>query len=196
VFPWLMIAATTLFLPPDWPRRVLPSLALRDGMPAAAPALTSRRRAGLVLLALYVAVQLVVPLRHLAYPGDVHWTEEGHRFSWHMKLRDKDARAAFDLTDREEGRTWRVDPLQYLARRQAEAMAGRPDMILQFARHLAEEARSEGHARVEVRAHAMASLNGRRRQFLVDPSVDLAAEPRSLRPAQWILPLTEPLPKR
>ena len=23
-------------------------------------------------------------------PGEVHWTEEGHRFAWHMKLRDKE----------------------------------------------------------------------------------------------------------
>jgi hypothetical protein len=68
-----------------------------------------------------------------------------------------------------------------------------PDMILQYSHHLAEQKRREGFSDVEVRADVFVSLNGRKRQRIVDPSTDLAKEPRSLRPAQWILPLTEPL---
>jgi hypothetical protein len=42
---------------------------------------------------------------------------------------------------------------------------------------------------LEVRAQVTASLHGRDRQLLVDPTVNLAAEKkRSLRPARWILP--------
>jgi hypothetical protein len=50
-----------------------------------------RQRAPLVLplLAAWLVLQIVLPLRHLMIPGEVSWTEEGHRFSWHMKLRDK-----------------------------------------------------------------------------------------------------------
>ena len=29
------------------------------------------------------------------YPGDVAWTEEGHRFAWHMRLKDKVGAARF-----------------------------------------------------------------------------------------------------
>ena len=36
-------------------------------------------------------------LRHWLYPGNVSWTEEGHRYAWHMKLRDKDCTATFEL---------------------------------------------------------------------------------------------------
>ena len=43
------------------------------------------------LLGVWVAVQVLIPLRHFALPGNVHWTEEGHNFSWHTKLRDKDS---------------------------------------------------------------------------------------------------------
>jgi len=32
----------------------------------------------------------LVPLRHLLYPGYVSWNEQGHRFAWQMKLRDKE----------------------------------------------------------------------------------------------------------
>lgn len=42
----------------------------------------------------------------------------------------------------------------------------------------------------------MASLNGRDPQLLVDPTADLAKERRSMLPARWIMPLTEPLQRR
>ena len=44
---------------------------------------------------------------------------------------------------------------------------------------------------LEVRARVLASLHGRDRQLLVDPTVNLAAERRSLGSARWVLPLNE-----
>jgi hypothetical protein len=81
----------------------------------------------------------------------------------------------------------------YLTARQVRKMRGVPDMMIQFVHHLAEKFRAAGYPDVEIRARARASLNGRRQQLLVDPDVDLASQPRSLAPATWILPLTEPL---
>ena len=40
---------------------------------------------------------------------------------------------------------------------------------------------------------AHASLNGRRKELLINPDVDLATQPRTLNPEKWILPLTTPL---
>jgi vitamin K-dependent gamma-carboxylase len=65
---------------------------------------------------------------------------------------------------------------------------------LQFSHHLANEKRREGYDNVEVRAHVMASLNGRKPQLLIDPTIDLAKERISALPTHWIMPLTEPLP--
>ena len=144
------------------------------------------RCAILVITGAYVALQLLVPLRHFLYPGDVSWTEEGHCFAWHMKLRDKTADALFVVTDPVTLRSWTVRPEHFLPRWQARKMATRPDMILQFSAHLADQARRAGLGRVEVRARVLASLNGRRHRLLVDPAVDLAAQQRSLRPARWI----------
>lgn len=145
------------------------------------------------LLVCYLAVQVLLPLRHFAYPGNVDWTEEGHRFSWHMKLRSKKAAATFLVTNQDNGYVTEVDPLEYLNVRQATKMASRPDMILQFAYFLADKMHRQGVPNVEVRAHVMASLNGRKPQLLVDPSVDLSRQPHNLAHARWIMPLTEPL---
>ena len=199
IFPWFMIAATALFFSPDWPRRLL-----RLGRQPVAVARWRRprlgrrgarewRRAGLALGAAYVAVQVAVPLRHALYPGNASWTEEGHRFAWHMKLREKRGAVRFDVRrGGPDAWAWEVDPRTHLTKWQARKMAGRPDMILQFAHFLAEEASGPAGAPVEVRAHVEASLNGRRPQRLIDPAVNLAAERRSLRPAAWIEPLAHP----
>jgi hypothetical protein len=72
-------------------------------------------------------------------------------------------------------------------------MESRPDMILQFAHHLAREwAQAHGVQGAEVRARVCASLNGRKAALLIDPDRDLARVERSLGHADWILPLREP----
>jgi hypothetical protein len=144
-------------------------------------------------IAVWLALQILVPLRYLIYPGNVSWTEQGHRFAWMMKLRDKDATATFTVRDPATGREWRVEPERYLLRHQAREMEPRPDMILQFAHHLArvwaEQRKVPG---VEVRARVCASLNGRNPALLIDPERDLARVERNLRHADWILPLEQP----
>jgi hypothetical protein len=194
IFPWLMIVATTLFFSPAWPRCLLRRLGLAPGGGASAqPAHGPPHHAVLALLALYFAVQVAVPLRHFLYPGNVSWTEEGHRFSWHMMLRDKHAQAALVRVDRTTGQRTEVPLMRYLTARQGQKMAARPELLQQFARWIAAED-GKGQGQVGVHAVAIASLNGRPRQWLVDPRVDLAAEPRTLGAALWIVPLGVTLP--
>ena len=47
---------------------------------------------------------------------------------------------------------------------------------------------------MRVEARVVVSLNGRKPALLLDQNVDLAAEPRTLKHAPWLLPMTEPLP--
>ena len=151
-----------------------------------APAPIARPLAGLLLL--HLALQLLVPLRHFLYPGRVSWTEEGHAFAWHMKLRGKDAVARFVLRD-PDGGVELVDPLHELPPWKASKMATRPDMVQQYARHLAAQREARGRPRPAVYASVYCSLNGRAPELLINPAVDLAAEPRNLARADWILPL-------
>ena len=194
IFPWLTLAATLLFFDPDWPRQLWRRLTGQPGTSVAAQPAGYRFRPVIVtVLAGWFAVQILFPLRHWLYPGNVSWTEQGHRFAWQMKLRDKAATALFYVTDPVSGRIWRVSPKQYLTGKQVRTMAGRPDMILQFAHYLADQWRQRGFKDVEVRASVKASLNGRPFETLIDPKRDLAAVERDLWSADWILPLTVPL---
>jgi len=214
IFPWFMIAATLLFFPPDWPRALwlrarglaqrlmrvhtpashsAPSAMIASTSLAAHPAPGPGARLLVSFLALYVVAQALIPFRHLLYPGDVAWNEEGHRFSWRMKLREKSHQIIYLAYSPSSGRTWMLPPRDYLTERQEDDLDGRPDMILQLAHHMADDLRARGHADIEIRVRALTSLNGRRRQDLVDPNIDLTTRHRSIWPADWLLPLTEPL---
>jgi hypothetical protein len=197
VFPWLAIWCTLAFFDPDWPRRVF-NWPRREAAPAAGrPGWDARSCAIAACIGLYVAIQVLVPLRHFLYPGDVSWTEEGHRFSWHMKLRSKVALVSFRLTDPETGRTWIVQPGAELSERQTRKMAGDPFMLHQYAHHLADLATQPGKPRVEVRALAVMTLNGHPAEPFIDPDVDLARVPRRLfGRSDWILPQNNELGRR
>lgn len=186
IFPWFMLATLPLFLPLRWWERLWPG-----DSGSAAP--FAHRRVLVTLLALYCAAQILIPLRHFLYPGDPSWTEEGHKFAWHMRLRDKQSVAVFHIKDPESGQEWRVTPGVYLTRRQAQQMPDRPEMILQFSHFLAQKWRERGVQNPMVYAYALVSLNGRDYQLIVDPSVNLAEKSPSLLAADWILPLEQPL---
>jgi hypothetical protein len=210
VFPWLMIAATLLFLEPDWPRRAgilgrraapgrAPGSAPRGAPrgasgtapgPANAPTPGALSRVGRVVLAIYVAVQLFVPLRHVLYAGDVDWTEEGNRFAWRMKLRDKRGEMTFVAVDPAARKVYPLEGLEAaLTPAQRRMMIHDPEMMRQFAHWLGERMNKAGYGNVQVRVRTDISLNGRPKQPLIDPEVDLASVRATFAPASWIVPL-------
>ena len=154
IFPVLVLAATLLMFPPDWPRKACLFFTPRrdDGTRSTPPCISKRRqRLTVAFLVSYLAIQVLMPLRHFLYPGSVHWTEEGHRFAWHMKLRQKRAAALFYATDPHTGKTWQVDHRKYLSTAQSERVGRWPDMSLQFAHFLGDELQKEGYEDIEIR---------------------------------------------
>jgi hypothetical protein len=195
IFPWFMIAATSLFFDPDWPRRLLsiakPSKSIKE-FKAEIPDFKVQKWV-LIPIAFFVASQVFLPFRHLLIPGLVHWTEEGHKYAWHMKLRSKSGRTLFLVRNKQTGEVLEVKPDRYIEDWQEDAMDGNPGMIWQLAQHIKSEHNRMG-IEVEVYAEARASLNGRKYQNLIDPNVDLATAKRSyFGHSEWILPLTVPL---
>jgi hypothetical protein len=178
MFPWIMLAASLVFLPADL--RITGSAGYSSAIP---------RAAGWVLIP-YFALQVLLPLRHWLYPGDVLWTEEGFRLSWRVMLVDKAGGVVFHLRDPATGREWLQMPGDTLTRQQEAQMSYQPDMILQFAHHLEDTYRAQGYGDLEVRAEAIVAFNGRDSQPLIDPTVDLTRYPLSLLHKPFILPLS------
>jgi vitamin K-dependent gamma-carboxylase len=217
MFPVIMSIAALVFFSPSWPRRLLSLLflwirrplpvwlanpasalppAVDDAASSSAP--TNGRwpvgfSLGVAAAAVYCAVQLLMPLRFLAYGGNVLWHEQGLRFSWRVMVREKNASLTFLVRDKRSGRVRYVPPRTYLTRVQEREIATQPDLILQLAHHIRDDFERRGLGPVEVRADALVSLNGRRLAPLIDPAVDLATVRDGVGRASWILP-SPPLP--
>lgn len=189
MFPFIMVAATTIFFEPDWPARVL-------GHNAPVPPVRAERSdrfrlegpAARALLAAYLVVQVALPARHWLYPGDVLWNEEGMRFSWKVMVREKNGAVTYRVVDPSSGRRWFVSPHEYLDWRQASEMSAQPDLILQLAQHIGWDFRKRGVDGARVYVDAVVSLNGRPPQLMIDPSVDLMEVHGGIASATWILP--------
>jgi len=196
VFPWFMIAATTLFFEPDWPRR-LPELGHRIGelldeigaseddhdALALAPGEANRTTA---LLASFFGLMLLLPLRHHLYPGNVAWNEEGHMFSWRMKLRNKQGHFSVRVEDQQTGQIWTVEPTTQLTARQNRKCVGRPDLLLQYIHYLRDAYRHQLGRDVAIYVDSFVSLNYRDKKRFIDPTVDLARVEHSLWHYSWV----------
>ena len=104
---------------------------------AVAPTSRVAFRLGLATAAVYCAFQLLFPLRHLMYDGDVLWNEQGMRYSWKVMVREKNGSVTYRARDRATGRQWDISPYSYLTWRQTNEMSGQPDLILQLGKHIA-----------------------------------------------------------
>jgi len=142
----------------------------------------------LPLAALHLVVQLALPWRHLLYPGNVLWNEQGFRLAWHVMLIEKSGDVEFHVRDPHTGQRWTVMPEDFLTPLQARMMAPVPDMIVQAAGWVRDDFARRGHPDVVVTVDAYTSLNGRPARRLIDPAVDLGRERDSLAPKPWITP--------
>ncbi len=190
MFSFVMVTAATIFFSPSWPRQLAAQLSLRAGVAPVGsatpvPAGWLPRVAG----AGYLVAQLLLPLRFLLYPPGVNWHEQGFRFAWRVMLVEKAGQVRYRI---EAGpRHFVVYPRKELTPLQYTMMSTQPDMIHEYALELKRRFEARLGEPVRVFAEAWVSFNGRPRARLIDPAIDLGAEPRTLSAKPWILPQPE-----
>lgn len=191
VFPWLMIASIGLFAPEDWPYGFLKLC--KTKLPRQAQTAQPNTNVWMmILIHVYIAIQILVPIRRVFYPGDPSWTEQAHQFAWRMLLREKQSiRFEMTVVDPRNGAVGAVHPEYTLSAEQLKDMVVVPHLMLHFAHFVADDFEHQFGVRPKVFVRAKVSMNGRPAQYIVDPRVDLAAEPDSLFPAKWIMPLKQ-----
>ncbi len=186
IFPYLSLALTVFFFAPETIRKLFFKQGPLDERNK--PTFSRPKAIWIWGWALYFLIQTVLPLRHHMIPGDVLWTEEGHRMSWRMMLRARYGSIQFEVVNKETGARTVPDLSQMLTKRQQVRIAGYPDLIWQFAQRLAREYKLEGQD-VAVYANAKVSINARPLEQFTDPRVDLATEDWDpFRHHHWILP--------
>jgi len=186
VFPWLMVGSSTLFFPPDWAQGWLrlPHRTLRWGNGGQTMSLGWGSGWMAIAAACWMILQIIVPLRAWALPGDSGWTGRGFRFAWRVMLIEKTGLVEYRLHDRTSGAQWRVSPRPLLTSLQYKMLCTEQEFIHEFGRHLADLHRRRG-SDVAVYADAFLSINGRPSARSVRADVDLSQEFSDL-PHDWI----------
>ena len=187
-FPWFSLMMTAMFFGTSWPRKIT----WIDYLYPDTAKKVSANRWLVPALSMYCLLQLLIPLRHHLYRGNPSWTEDGHMFSWRMKLRSKKGDVIFYVVDKDSKRTRIVFPNRYLTQKQYKDLVGKPDSILQFAHYLKKISGSG----VSVHASARTSLNGAPVLEMIDVQTDLSQEERKLGSYEWVLPEEKSVPGR
>ena len=87
----------------------------------------------------YLIIQIALPLRHHFIEGDVLWTEEGHRLSWRMMLRERNGYITIQIKDLKTGSVSIYNYRKNLTNKQAQNLATKPDFIWQYCHRIKEE---------------------------------------------------------
>ena len=138
------------------------------------------------VLALYAAVQVILPLRpYLTNDEHPAWSCRGFNLSWQVMVAEKTGYVEFCAHDRFRGRRTRIETRDYITPRQALLMAQDPYLIRELARRISDDFEARGERSVEISVDAFATINGRPSQRIVDPKANLARQTGG----GWILPL-------
>lgn len=191
VFPYVMMVCSLIFFSPAFHERLLSYLpGYRPSYSTSIPTNYNYRHNKILgtAIALYVAIQLLLPFRYLLYPGHLFWHEEGYRFSWRVMLMEKSGNAYFSVQEKNTGKRIEVNNAEFLTPLQEKMMSTQPDLILRYAHYLAAEYSKRGIIHPEVHAEVYVALNGNRSALFTDTTADLATEPLSWKHYTWIKP--------
>ena len=191
MFPYVMIICSLVFFSSAFQQKLLSRITARAQLTPYGNAYQFPLRLNGLLaaaLVIYFFIQIVVPLRYLAYPGQLFWYEEGYRFSWRVMLMEKSGNTFFYVKEPSTGRTFEVNNNEFLSPLQDKMMSTQPDLILRYAHYLASVYRQRGLKNPAVYAECYVALNGERSRPFTNPNIDLSKQSFSWQHYKWILP--------
>ena len=204
MFPYIMIFGATIFFDVQWHKNILDSLRKFGDKfnekfnfiklkltKSKAVVLFKPKRYILPLFLVFFIIQILLPFRHLTYPGELLWNEEGYRFSWRVMLMEKKGYSTFKIKDSISQKTFYVDNTDFLTPFQERQMSFQPDFILEYAHYLGNHFEEQGHQNIQVFTESFVALNGRPSQRFIDPNTDLNQEIESFKHKTWVLALKD-----
>src|SRR5690606_15204058 len=171
IFPYLSLAFCVFFFPAiTIQRKFYPKQTFYDKGEIIVP---KYKKTLLIVGTSWIVVQIGLHLRHWFIKDDVLWTEEGHRLSWRMMLRNKDGRISIKIVDKKSGDSTFVKLDEYLTNKQIRTLETKPDVIWQFCQYLKEKHAVKGEE-IEIYVDSKLSVNHKDYKTFIDPVVDMA----------------------
>lgn len=188
IFPFFALSFALFFYPGQQVRRVF---FRKEPVSKEAATVTESKSGGALIYYFFLpwfVIQLILPLRHHFIEGDVLWTEEGHRLSWRMMLRQRDGFLQYRVIDKKTNELLPYNLSEALTEKQFAFVRSKPDGVWQMARRIHAEFKAVGRD-VAVYANCSVSVNEGPYKAFVDPAVDLAAAPFNyFGHSEWLLP--------
>ena len=142
-------------------------------------------------LVILLILQLLIPLRHHLYNGELLWTEQGYKFSWRVMLVEKKGNISFTVIDEKSDKRKVINNEDYLTPFQEKQMSFQPEMILQFAHYLKSEFIKNGYVKPNITVDSYVNLNGRLSRRFIKKDVNLLQYKDSFKHKDWIIPLDD-----
>ena len=203
MFPYIMIVASLIFFDPKTHQNILNKITILINYITVLFLFKLRKRVILIntpikrnklnlnIVAIFFALQVLLPLRYSLYPGELFWNEEGYRFSWRVMLIEKRGYSNFRIVDSISKKYFYVQNDDFLTSYQEKQMSFQPDFILEYAHYLGDHFKSQGHENLQVFVDSHVALNGRSSTRFVNPEVDLYSQKESFKHKTWIIPFKD-----
>jgi hypothetical protein len=138
----------------------------------------------------YIALQVLIPLRHLIYKRDLEWTHEGSNFSWRMMADHHETNGGITIEDPRTKTVYNHSPDELLTSKQL-VMVNNPYMLFQYVQFLKQYVTRRTNIKDPIiKADIQMSVNGRPSQAMYDPNCNLSEVTYSpFRDLKWIMPL-------
>ena len=167
IFPYLALSFTVFFYEPGKIR----SLFFREKIEVSNNPNYFGRNLVFYLVFPFLLVQFLLPLRHHFIKGDVLWTEEGHRLSWRVMLRERSGYINIKVVNNKTQQELPFDYHKELTYIQSKQLAVRPDFIWQYCQRIKQKFKGKD---ISIYIDCKNSINNKPHQILIDPSFDMA----------------------
>lgn len=187
VFPAMAMALTLLFLDPlTVYKRISAFNILQSKFLVPVRKDFVEKKSVLLILGVWFAIQILMPLRHFLHNRDINWSTDHERFSWRMKLNSRETEGVILAFYKGSGEVLPLE--QDLTAFQWRIVKSNPDALNQYAVWKREALAQFGKEPTRIGADVRLSLNGRPYSQFIDVDADVS-QPLSLwEPYPWVLP--------
>ncbi len=166
IFPFFALSFVLFFYEP----KTIQQFFFKKQIDIPTPSFKSENKYLYPFIIVFLFIQLALPLRHYFIKGDVLWTEEGHRLSWRMMLRERSGYITMTVKNNSTNIS-DIRRFDDLTVKQVYELATKPDLIWQYCQKIKKDYANKD---ISIYIHCKNSINRKPYQTLIHPNTDMA----------------------